>query len=197
MTKVTIEEKISHLQGAAMEEARQQGNEIIAQHKKALKQVFETHRQEAIRQSDTRIKAETTSARQQLNTAASKGQLKLRRELSQVQHTLKNQLFEEVSGLIEQYMKTEKYKTLLISYITNAARFADGQPLTFYINSSDKDKKEFLEKRTGMTMTISEDDFVGGIRAVIPGRNILIDNSFKGAMEKEYREFTFQGGDRH
>ncbi len=194
---MTIEEKISHLQGAAMEEARQQGNEIIARHKKALEQVFETHRQEAVRQSDTRIKAETTSARQQLNTAASKGQLKLRRELSQIQYTLKNQLFEEVNELIKQYMKTEQYKMLLISYITNAARFADGQPLTFYMNASDEDKKEFLEKRTGMTMTISEDDFIGGIRAVIPGRNILIDNSFKGALEKEYRDFTFQGGGRH
>lgn len=194
---MTIEEKITHLQGAAMEEARQQGNEIIVRHKKVLEQVYETHRQEAVRQSDTRIKTETISARQQLNTAASKGQLKLRRELSQVQYTLKNQLFDEVAGLMKDYMKTEEYKKLLISYITSAARFADGQPLTFYMNSSDEDKKEFLEKQTGMTMTVSPDDFIGGIRAVIPGRNILIDNSFKGAIEKEYREFTFQGGGRH
>lgn len=191
---MTVEEKILHLQNAAMEEARQEGNEMIARHKEALEQVFETHRQEAVRQADTRIQAETVSARQQLNTAASKGQLKLRRELSRVQDTLKNQLFEETAGLLKQYMQTEAYKTLLISYITNAARFADGQPITFYINTSDEDKKEFLEKRTGMTMTVSEDDFIGGIRAVIPGRNILIDNSFQGAMEKEYREFTFQGG---
>lgn len=145
-------------------------------------------------QADTRIKTETASARQKLNTVVSKGQIKIRRELGQVQNNLKNELFQEVLELIKEYMQTEDYKKLLISYITKAARFADGQPLTIYINSSDQDKKDDLEKYTGMTITVSEEDFIGGVRSVIPGRNILIDHSFKGALEKEYQEFTFKGG---
>ena len=180
---MTVEEKISHIREAAMEEARARGNEIIDQHQKALEGVFKT-----------RIKTETASARQQLNTVTSKGQLKLRRQLSRVQNELKNKLFEEVREMAEEYMKTEAYKELLVSYIAKAARFADGNPLTIYINSSDEDKKEFLEKRTGMTVTVSEEDFLGGIRSIIPGRNILIDHSFSGALEKEYEEFTFKGG---
>ena len=194
VTNVTVEEKISHIREAAMEEARARGNEIIDQHQKALESVFKTHKQEAVMQADTRIKTETASARQQLNTATSKGQLKLRRQLSRVQNELKNKLFEEVREMTDEYMKTEEYKELLVSYIAKAARFADGNPLTIYINSSDQDKKEFLEKRTGMTVTVSEEDFIGGIRSVIPGRNILIDHSFSGALEKEYEEFTFKGG---
>ena len=191
---MTVEEKISHIREAAMEEARARGNEIIDQHQKALESVFKTHKQEAVMQADTRIKTETASARQQLNTATSKGQLKLRRQLSRVQNELKNKLFEEVREMTDEYMKTEEYKELLVSYIAKAARFADGNPLMIYINSSDQDKKEFLEKRTGMTVTVSEEDFIGGIRSVIPGRNILIDHSFSGALEKEYEEFTFKGG---
>ena len=175
---MTVEEKISHIREAAMEEARARGNEIIDQHQKALEGVFKTHKQEAVMQADTRIKTETASARQQLNTVTSKGQLKLRRQLSRVQNELKNKLFEEVREMAEEYMKTEAYKELLVSYIA----------------SSDEDKKEFLEKRTGMTVTVSEEDFLGGIRSIIPGRNILIDHSFSGALEKEYEEFTFKGG---
>ena len=143
MTQLTIEEKITHIQEAAMEEARSQGNEIIRRHQKALENVFETHKQEASMQADTRIKTETASARQKLNTVVSKGQIKIRRELGQVQNNLKNELFQEVLELIKEYMQTEDYKKLLISYITKAARFADGQPLTIYINSSDQDKKGF------------------------------------------------------
>ena len=143
---MTVEEKISHIREAAMEEARARGNEIIDQHQKALEGVFKTHKQEAVMQADTRIKTETASARQQLNTVTSKGQLKLRRQLSRVQNELKNKLFEEVREMAEEYMKTEAYKELLVSYIAKAARFADGNPLTIYINSSDEDKKEFLEK---------------------------------------------------
>ena len=129
-----------------MEEARARGNEIIDQHQKALEGVFKTHKQEAVMQADTRIKTETASARQQLNTVTSKGQLKLRRQLSRVQNELKNKLFEEVRAMTEEYMKTEAYKELLVSYIAKAARFADGNSLIIYINSSDEDKKEFLEK---------------------------------------------------
>lgn len=96
---MTVEEKISHIREAAMEEARARGNEIIDQHQKALEGVFKTHKQEAVMQADTRIKTETASARQQLNTVTSKGQLKLRRQLSRVQNELKNKLFERIFPL--------------------------------------------------------------------------------------------------
>ena len=56
------------------------------------------------------------------------------------------------------------------------------------------DKKEFLEEHTGVTVTVSKEDFVGGIRTVIHERNILIDHAFKGAIEREYQKFVFKGG---
>ena len=154
--------------------------------------MYQTHCQEARIQADTRIKAETASARQQLNTAVSKGQLRIRRELGSVQQTLKNELFKEVMQMIEDYKKTEDYLKLLVSYFSDAARFADGQPLMIYISASDEEKKDYLEQYTGMTVTISEEDFIGGVRSVIPGRNILIDNSFRRALEKKYQEYTFK-----
>ena len=43
-------------------------------------------------------------------------------------------------------------------------------------------------------MSISKEDFIGGIRAVIPERNILVDYAFKGALEREYQKFAFGGG---
>ena len=191
---MTIQEKITHIREAAMAEARGQGNEIIENHRRALENIFETHRQEVSMQADTRIKTETASVRHQLNSAVSKGQLKLRRELSVVKNALKNDLFCEVRQMLEDYMKTDDYQTLLVDYIMKAAKFADGQPLTIYMNESDRDKKSLLEQRTGMKIMMSEEEFTGGIRAVIPGRNILIDYYFRGALEKEYEEFTFKGG---
>lgn len=191
---MTLEEKISHLQSAAMEEARGQGNAIIKQHEEALMGVLEQHRQEAIRQSETRLKAETTNAKQQLNMAASKAQLELKRELSTVQRELKNELFTEVRRLVDEYMKTEDYKRLLVAYIESAAKFANGEEMTLYVNPTDEDKIPYLKEHTGMSLTVSKMDFIGGIRAVIPGRNILIDHAFKGAIDNEYQKFSFKGG---
>lgn len=192
---MTTEEKMFHLQTAAMEEARAEGNAIIRQHEDALNRVFEQHCQEARRQSETRIKAEKVSARQQLNMTASKAQLELKRELGQMQAELKKKLFEEVESLLEEYMKTEEYLKLLTGYIEKAAVFAGGEAMTVYINPTDADKKAYLEEHTGLELTVSKEDFRGGIRAVLKGRNILIDHAFKGALESEYQKFLFRGGD--
>lgn len=191
---MTLEEKISHLKDAAMEEARAEANTIMKQHEDALMGVFEQHRAEGVRQSETRVKAERVHANQQLNMAMSKAQLELKRELSKTQNELKKELFREVEELLQEYMKTEEYRSLLVEYIRKAAKFADGAAMTIYINPTDADKKEYLEEYTGMMLTVSKEDFTGGVRAVIRERNILIDHAFKGALENEYQKFSFKGG---
>lgn len=177
-----------------MEEARAEGNALMKQHREALLGVFEQHREEVIHQSETRVKAERVSAQQQLNLAMSKAQLELKRELSKVQTELKNELFEEVRKVVDEYMKTEDYTRLLIAYIEQAARFANGAAMTIYINPTDVDKKEYVEEHTGMALTVSKEDFIGGVRAVVQEKNILIDHAFKGAIENEYKKFSFKGG---
>ena len=41
------------------------------------------------------------------------------------------------------------------------------------------------------------EDFLGGIRAEIPGKNILIDNSFATNLAAMRKEFKFDGGLSH
>lgn len=191
---MTIEEKMEHLQEAAMEEARAQANAIIKQHESTLKGILDQHASEANKQSEMRIKAEKISARQQQNMAVSKAQLELKREYGMRQKELKQELFREVEQKVQDFMKTEEYKKLLVAYIEKAARFANGEELTIYINPTDADKKDYLEEHTGMKLTISREDFVGGVRAVVHGRNVLIDHAYKGALEQEYQAFVFRGG---
>ena len=52
-----------------------------------------------------------------------------------------------------------------------------------------------LEKETGAKLTVSAEDFIGGVRAVIRSRNILMDHSFKTQIQDEYDKFLFLGGD--
>ena len=58
--------------------------------------------------------------------------------------------------------------------------------------------KEVEEKLSAYMKTEKYQDllvkYIGGIRAVIPERNILVDYAFKGALEREYQKFTFGGG---
>ena len=51
--------------------------------------------------------------------------------------------------------------------------------------------------KTGFTVELSKEPFMGGIKATIPAKNILIDNSFMSAYEKLKKEFKFDGGLSH
>ena len=192
---MTLEEKIADLRTASMEQARAEGNAIIDSHREALEKVFEDHKAEALRQSETRIKAETTNARLSLNQAAAKSQLEIKRRQGKVQQELKDKIFEEVMGLVNDYMKTEAYGDFLVRCIRQAVHFAGQDPVTIYLNPSDEAKRADLEDATGVHLTISAEDFIGGVRAVIRSRNILIDNSFRTQLRNEYDKFIFLGGD--
>ncbi len=177
-----------------MEEARLKADSITKQHEKMLAGIFNQHRDEALRQSEVRIRGELINARQQQNMAASRAQIELKREYGKRQKELKKELFEEVEKKLQEYMKTDAYRKALVHYIEKALRFANGEELTIYINPTDADKKDYLEEHTGMKLTISREDFVGGVRAVVHGRNVLIDHAYKGALENEYQKFLFRGG---
>lgn len=192
---MTLEEKIEHLQTVSMAEARAEGNAIIDNYRAALEKVLEDHKEEALLQSQTRIKGETVNARQQLNQATAKAQLELKRKQGKIQQELKDKIFKETITLIQDYMKTEAYEDFLIKCIHKAIEFADGEPMTIYINPSDEQRRSDLEDASGIRLTISSEDFIGGVRAVIRGRNILIDNSFKTQLRNEYDRFLFSGGD--
>lgn len=192
---MTLEEKIAHLQSTSMEQARAEGNAIINSHREALEKIFEDHKAEALRQAETRIKAETTNARLSLNQAKAKAQLEIKRRRGKVQQELKDKIFYEAGSLVNDYMKTEDYNDFLVRCIHQAVRFAGEDPVIIYINPSDEEKRSDLEDATRAHLTISAEDFIGGIRAVIRSRNILIDNSFKTQLRNEYDKFMFSGGD--
>lgn len=191
---MTLEEKMTHLQTSSMEQARAEGNAIIDSHKEALEKVLADHKREAIHQSKLRIMEEKTRAKLELNQAKAKFQLEQRRKRGKVQQELKDQVFEEVMQLVTEYMKTAQYDTFLVKCIRQAEEYAGDNLVTVYINPSDANKQAELEKKTGVSLTVSKEDFIGGVRAVIQSRNILIDHSFATQIRDEYEKFLFLGG---
>ena len=177
-----------------MKQARLEADSIVREHTNKLKGVYEQHREEAMRQSETRIRAEKITARQKKNLAVSQASLELKREYGRKQKQLKQKLFEEAEQKLYEFMKTEEYRNCLVRYIERAARYANGEEITIYINPSDADKKAYLEEHTGVELTVSREDFIGGVRAVIRNRNVLIDHAYKGALEQAYQDYEFEGG---
>ncbi|WP_448782094.1 V-type ATP synthase subunit E [Blautia sp.] len=194
---MTIDEKLSHFYDITVEDARTKAAAILEEHKEALEKMTAERKALSEENAQAQIKAETANARREVNKALSAEQLTIKRDWTKKQNELKEKLFSEVKELLDSFTKTPEYETYLTGKIKEALAFAEDDEISVYLSPEDSALAEKLQQTTGVTIQIAKDSFLGGIRATIPQKNILIDHSFAGNFEAAYKEFKFDGGPEH
>lgn len=194
---MTIDEKLSHFYDITVEEAHAKAAAILEEHRETLEKMTEERKALSEENAQAQIKAETANARREINKALSAEQLTIKRDWTKKQNELKEKIFSEVKGLLESYTKTPEYEDYLTDRIKEALDFAEKDELSIYLSPEDSSLAEKLQQKTGAVIQIAKDSFLGGIRATIPQKNILIDHSFAGNFEAAYKEFKFDGGPEH
>lgn len=187
---MTLDEKLDHFYSSVIESATKQHQEIVEEYKKALEKNFEERKQAALRKADAVYRLAVDSITRERNRKLSADTVEIRRKVLEKTAEYTELIFRDARKKLDEYMKTPEYLELMISLIKGAKDFAKRDLLTVYINPSDTDKKELLEEKTGVALTISDRDFIGGIRAVIPSHKILIDKSFLTRLEEVKSSFT-------
>lgn len=188
---MTIEEKLEHFRETAMRVARKDSNQEINDYSAALEKVFQEHQQSEQQRAELEIRHEKERIQRDGNAQLAREQMHIKRRLSQKQTELKEKLFDEVSDLLTSYKQSEEYTTLLVSQIKKAKEFAKGEQIIIYIDPTDKNKIPYLQDATLSMLTVSAFSFGGGIRAVIPKKNILIDESFDTKYAEAKERFKF------
>ena len=194
---MTIDEKLSHFYDVTIEDAQAKAAGILEEHRKALAQMTEKHKADSQENAQVQIKAETANARREINKALSAEQLTIKRDWTKKQNELKEKLFAEVKTQLENFRNTPDYPAYLENKIKEALDFAEQDKINIYISPEDSALLPNLVERTKAFITVSAEDFLGGIKATIPHKNILIDHSFAGNFQAVYKEFKFDGGPKH
>ena len=194
---MTIDEKLSHFYDVTIEDAKAKAAGILEEHRKALAQMTEKHKADSQENAQVQIKAETANARREINKALSAEQLTIKRDWTKKQNELKEKLFAEVKTQMENFRNTPDYPAYLESKIKEALDFAEQDKINIYLSPEDSTLLPDLVERTKAFITVSAEDFLGGIKATIPHKNILIDHSFAGNFQAVYKEFKFDGGPKH
>ena len=194
---MTTEEKLQHFYEVSMDTAREEATKVLDEYKAALETEMERHKQEKQAASESQFKIDSDNAAREINKALSAEHLHIKRKLSKIQQKLKESIFAEVEELLDDFSKKPEYTDWLEDKIKQSLEIAENDSVQIYLTAKDSAKAEELTKRTGITPLISETDFLGGIRAVIPEKNILIDNTFLTAFENEKERFNFDGGFTH
>lgn len=191
---MTTEEKLKHFQDICMEDARERGAKMLDDYMNALETAYEEHVADAKRRAEMQVAAQTEKLEREVNKRLSIGQLDLKREFSRRQEELKDKLFVELRDRLANFMETQDYQRLLDRQVKDAKEFAGDAELIVYMDPSDADKMQRIAMHHNASIKVSEYSFDGGTRAVIPGKHILIDNSFETKLSEARHEFKFDLG---
>lgn len=191
---MTTEEKLQHFYDVSVNEAKSEAQMSLDAYRQELEQQFDAYKKNKDYETALLLKAESDQASRTINKALSASQLDIKRSWSKKQNELKDQLFEEIKKLLLDFKETPEYDRYLEAKINEAKEFAENDEAEYYLSAQDAAKAAALSAATGVKIQISDYDFMGGIQARIPQKNILIDNSFLGAFQNERQNFTFDGG---
>lgn len=195
MIHLTLEEKLNHFMDISVQEATMETQASLEEYQAALNAQFEERKAMILAQEEKDLAVEIEAVKREGNQKLAHEHLVNKRALSRKNTELKEMLFQEVAKLTEEYKKTPEYIEVIKKQIIAAKQFAKNDDIIIYLDPADSEKKHDLEEMTGCFLTMSEYSFGGGMRAVIPARNILIDNSIDSRIAEVRNEFQFDGGE--
>lgn len=190
MQTMTLDEKLENFYKSAIDSATSQSIEIVKEYQDTLKRIYEERKEEATKKAQNRYRTESDLMLREKNKRLSQETLNIKRRVLDKIAELTDSIFNVVATELMAFIQTSEYMDLLCKQIISAKEFARNDSIKIYINATDEYLKASLEERTGVTLDISDRDFIGGIRAVIPARSVLIDHSFLTKMDEEKKSFT-------
>lgn len=189
---LTLEQKMERFREAAVNNAKDVSYADYLEYQKAIDKEFEEHKKRKDAEIKEELEAETEAARRELNRELLAKGLESKKAISKREKEIKKKLFEEVKNAVQKWKEKPDYIDFLCEKIKAAEEFAAGDEMIVYIDPTDEALLPEIVKRTNITPQISTMDFLGGIRAVIRSKNILIDDSYKSYLLERKNEFVFK-----
>lgn len=180
---MTTEEKLHHFNSIILESTQAECDKAFEEYKQSMDKYFEAHKHECIEKHKLEESVEADNIKRTASKEYTTEQLHIRRKINHKQEELKNKLLAEVEALMEAFFTTEDYKKLLIKQINDAVKVARGEEIHIFLDAKDRRLKEELEAACNIQLIADGRTFYGGIKAEIPKKNILIDNSFESKLD--------------
>ncbi len=191
MTVLTIEHKLAHFEEVCTHDAQEKYEKDISDYAARQESLLAEHMEHAKKQAELKLQTEAEKIRRETNKKLSVSQIAIKRAYSQKQDELQGKIFSELRDRLARFMETPQYEALLEAQIRKAKEFAGKEELYIYIDPADEEKKQELALHTQCDIRISQYPFLGGTRAVILSKNVLIDNSFETKLKEAGENFQF------
>lgn len=186
-----VSEKMDIFYQATIDAANEQAGKMLQEYKETYEDGLEEYEKQRKKAMETGMRMAKERLRKQVNRETSEEILKAKMEYHARQEEKKEELFELVQRKIDAYRKSDAYPVYLKKMIQKAVTFADGNAVVVSLDKDDEEYLDMLKKEFQCEWKISDTPLGGGIKAVIPEKNVLVDESLgtKFAVEKEHFSF--------
>lgn len=181
---MTIEEKLQHFMDVTTQKVNAESAAQLEEYRKGLDKVLADYQKNARRKAELSLKLKEEGLVKQKNAEVAKKQMEIRERIGKLQSGLTQKLYSEVKGKLERYMGTRDYEKYLTDQARSIKEFAGGEEAVIYIDPADVSRQNAVSAAANTSVTVSAYSFGGGIRAVIPKRGILIDQSFDTKLKE-------------
>ena len=179
-----INEKLEVFFGAAIGAANSQSESMLDEQKNIYQSAMEEHEQSCRDTLESSRRIFLEKQKKEVNRRVAEQTMAWKKDYQALKEQKTKELFEMVKEKLLSYRRTDAYEALLLAQIDKAKEFAQGEDLTVFISPSDQERQAVLEEKSGCRVEIAEEEFSGGMRAVIPAKNVLIDESFAERMKR-------------
>lgn len=183
------EEKLKAFSDMALRAAIVQKQEILGEIKEQINQLQTKTTQETLKKAEQELKLETEKAVRKKNEAISRVNLENKKIVIEKRKELIAQMYENVKGLILDFIKTADYENWLVKQIEAAKETLAGDNLAVYISARDEALKQSIAQKTNLKVEIDEEISLGGCKTVNLDKRTLIDDTLQKKLEEAFSEF--------
>lgn len=185
-----LEEKIQHFYEETILDVNEKSKQELAEYRELLEQEFASYERETRNNFDSLSRTAPEALKKSCRQEISKVTLTQKYMLAQKEAEYTEKVFARVQEKLEDFKETDEYPALLRKYIRDAIDFAQEDALTIYLDMDDARFQQEFSEEFGREIKVSEYSFGGGMRALIPAKNILIENSFSTNLQEQLRSFV-------
>ena len=186
---MTIEEKLQHFTMVTIESVHEECEKSLEEFKKEQDWKFETHKEQYLIEVRKKEKILRDAIERQASKEYTNEQLHIKRKINHKQDELRDRVFEQAEKELMEFRETKGYRELIYREIKEAIDIAKDLELYIYVGPKDEGIVEDIYNKYGIRLLINENIVKGGMRAEIPSKNILIDNTFETKISEAKEKF--------
>ena len=188
-----LDEKLTYFDDQVKSQTQEEIDQEIEQYRQTLEEDLANYKKQTDENLAKRLETEKEAIRRESNKILSQMQISQQKDLFLNEEKRKSTLFQAFEKEIENYKNTDQYVDQLLAMIKKFQSFAKNETYDLYIDRSDAHLKDQLAQRVNHPVSLSDRDFIGGIRGVLRERQILFDYSFSSLLDQMQEDFVIKG----